>query len=809
MKPFFVMPHKYTAALAIACVSFLNASAALVYTDQFDGADHVAGIPEGWTLGKHFGKTSPKASFTVAPAPDGEAGGVLSMTSADGSVPVIALSPLLDVEADAEYTLCARLRSDRDGVPVRMFVIPNNFSNFARIDVSASNEWQEATLTFHATKSSPRPVNLRFDLMSEGTLLIDNVEFAKTRNGSGQYSRAKDFMPASGIIDGGMEKTECGKIPSQWKLDKHYGQMPENSVFAVDGKVCRSGRQSLKAVHPGIDKIPAIIMSNPAATTPGETYVITAWMKSAGAPVEIRLMAMRSDFKGAERLSAVVTGEWRRYRLVFTAAPGSEAYTARFDIYPGTVWIDDVSICRKSDITETDGPATGVRYAGNAGEKTVEITLGGPTGRRLKNINGVCYARGFGLREFPPVWTNVNLRVVRLHNALSHLNILPPDSADSRECDFSVFDEAVGQILRTGAVPQICLCFVPVAFVADPEPGKIREKKYYLGLPDSFDSWEKYVYQVVKHCSETYENFADWFWIVGNEPGVKQFSVGSKDDFYSFYRHTAEAAVRADPSIRIGAGSFAHFDWLDYVVRRCAAENTRLDIISWHHYNVVPRDYVWFVNRVRSLADECGMDKVILAIDEWNAILPDFRPRELSAGNYAAAHAAASIDAMRDAGLDYQTHFIASSPHGFGMTGRKGIRQPTFNLYEMFAETGENEIKAKFPEDDPYIGGFASSAEDGKITLMVWYAKSQHDISEDFNKAIKVKLPEISPDSSCIRYVIDSRHSNSITDPSREKLECVPQNLLSCANGGSETVWDAEPNSISLLVISPANVKTE
>lgn len=797
------------AAGLLACAAHAASEAPnveVVFQDNFDSVV-APGSPPGWSLGKHFGKPSPGAALALDPAPAGHAGSNgLKITSSSGDIPAIALSPRLNIEAGATYRLTADAKGAVDPTRIRMFVVPSDFRGIASIVLPVSSDWQALSLDFKAPAADVKPVNVRFDLMEPGTLWLDNIVLTKTKPGNGTLSSFEEPRPVFTVLDGGMEDAVPGSLPNGWRVEKHYGQIPRGATFGVDNTIAHTGRHSLKVCNPSDEAIPALLVSNPVTVDPGEAYVFTAYLKGDASIGDASLLALRSDFKGADRAPVEVTDTWRRHRLVFTAAQQAEAYMARFDIAPGTVWIDDVAITKLSE-TDPDaaGPGLGFRHAETTGAGTVTLTVGEPTGHTHPNINGVCYARGFGLKAFPPLWKDANLKVVRLHNVLSHLAILQVDpQTQAQTYDFALLDEAVGQILAAGAVPQMSLCFVPVQMVANPEPQRIREGKYYLGLPDDFKLWEEYVFQVVKHCGETFPRVADWYWIVGNEPGVRQFSVGTKDDFYRLYQHTLAGAVRANPDLQIGAGSFAHFDWLKSFVERCAADGTRLDVLSWHHYDIVPEGYAFRIQRVKDLlARHPGLGTVKLAIDEWNTILPDFRPAEFSAGNHAAAHVVASVATMAKSGLAYQTHFIASSPHGWGMTGAKGIKQPTFNAFELLGRLGARDRELAAPDGEPYVGGIATERPDGTLAVLVWYVKSRNDITPDRDKTVIVCFPDAAPAATVTHSLIDHRHSNSLTDPAHAELETVDAELLPSPAGGAELRWLATPNSVSLLELKP------
>ena len=760
-------------------------------------------LPPGWQVGRHYGKVSPGATFTTDTTVSQEGTASLRITSRTADIPAIALSRPIDVEAGATYVLSAYLRAETP-VAARVMVVPADFKGISTLAPGVSNAWQRCELTFKAR--APVAVNLRFDLMQAGTLWVDHVAFEKTKPGTGILSDARSALPPREVADGGFERAEPGALPAGWQVGKHYDRIPTGAVFAVDGTVAHSGSHSLKITSPGDEGIPAIALSSPVAVDPGEAYVITAWMRSAARTAEAQIMALRTDYKGADRAPVVLTDTWRRYRLVFKASPGAPSYYARFDAGQGTTWIDDVAVAKVAAATnEAAGPALGYRYGTNGGDKAVTLTVGRPTGHAWAMKNGICYARGFGSRQLSPVFGDTRVKVVRLHNVLTHLGILQKQADGTFGYDYTTLDQAVRDILAIGAVPQISLCFVPVEMVRQPDPAKVRESKYFLGQPDDYGQWEDYVYHVVRHCDETFPGMPDWYWIFGNEPGVRQFSMGTQEEYYRLYQHTLAAAVRAQPGIQIGAGSFAHMDWLKAFVEHCAADHTRLDVLSWHHYDVVPDDFSVKIQSVRDIiAPYPGLARVKLAIDEWNSILPDDRPAAGSCGNYAAAHAAASIYAMMKGGLAYQTHFIATSPHGWGMMN-KDVKQPVFNAFQLLGMMGTNEVHCTVPDGEPYVGGFATQRDDGTLTLLVWHAKSKNDISPDAAKTVTVAFDGPTRPAAVTRYVIDNDHSNGLNDPRRQDLETVDNPLLEGPGGvGSQVRFEAPPNSVSLLVVAPA-----
>lgn len=760
-------------------------------------------MPVGWQPGKHFGKLSPGATFSVDAANAQEGAKSLKITSKDATIPAIIQSAPVDIEEGASYTLTAQIKADTKA-SMRMMAVPSDFKNVSQSSIAVTNEWKQYELAVKPRGAGVMPVNLRFDLMEPGTVWIDHVTFTKTKPGTGVMSDAAALTPkpVTQVNDGSFEQTAAGALPEGWSIGKHYDKLATGATFVVDETVAHTGKYSLKVTSPTDEGIPAITLSSPVNVEPEEAYVVTAYMRSDKPGASAQLMALRTDYKGADRAPIVLTDQWREYRLVFKATKGAPGYFARFDAGQGTLWIDDVSITKLTDAAAAykPGPALGYRYGETAGDPAITLNVGAPTGKTFANINGVCYHRGFGAKSLSTKFADTKLKVVRLHNVLSHQKILQKQPDGSFTYDYTLLDKSIDEILAIGAVPQISLCFVPPEMVDNPDPAKIRDK-FYLGQPSDYGKWEAYIFDVVKHCTEKYPNVNDWYWIFGNEPGVRQFSMGTQEEFYTLYKHTLAAAVRANPKITIGAGSFAHFSWLKDFVQRCGAEGTRVDLISFHHYDIVPGDYASKIEDVKNVVAKFpNTANAKLAIDEWNSILPDARPAEYSAGNYAAAHATASIYTMMKSGLSYQTHFIASSPHGWGMLGSKDVKSPVFNAFHLMAMMGSQELAFSVPENEPYVGGYATRSEDGTVSVLLWYAKSKNDISPNTNKAVTIALAGIAPSRGAKRYVIDASHSNALSDPKREELESVAASLKPAGNG-AEVQFEMPANSVSLLVI--------
>ncbi|MFW6039126.1 MAG: hypothetical protein ACOC9P_01470, partial [bacterium] len=274
-------------------------------------------------------------------------------------------------------------------------------------------------------------------------------------------------------INGGFEEGTAGSLPAGWEIGKHFGQVPAGATYVVDATVSHTGSRSLHVASPGAEGIPAIVWHR-VPVEPNQSYVLSASMRSDGNGADAELLAVSTDYKAVDRAAVAVTAQWRRYQLVFeTGDQPAATYFLRFDLQgSGNLWIDDVAFRPLSEAAG-DSAAIGYRYGKSHGERQVTLTVGEPTGQVLPNINGVCYHRGFGAPALDPRFAGLNLKVVRLHNVLSHQNILRKEPGGGFSYDYTLLDKSLDEILATGAVPAMSLCFVPVEMVENPEPGKI------------------------------------------------------------------------------------------------------------------------------------------------------------------------------------------------------------------------------------------------------------------------------------------------------------------------------------------------
>lgn len=578
--------------------------------------------------------------------------------------------------------------------------------------------------------------------------------------------------PGNLLKNPGFESPGKSAIPEGYKKGAHYGKRAPDKAFLVDASQKHSGGHSLKIISEA--DFPAIIQSEEVDVQPGETYLLSLYAKAEGdTPKPCRLFILSTDFKCSTSRNFFADGtRWKLHHVLLkiNQTQKSNKIYARFDLMEqGAVWIDDLVLRKVSDdfdLSTLDKTAYGYRERPDSGARDVPIAIGAPTGRKLPAFNGACF--------FHPKLEELKLKVVRVHNVMTSFGIINRDAEGKLFYKWDRLDKYLDDVVRIGAVPQMCLCFVPLELVAYPDPQKIRmdtKPQYYLAPPTDLEGWDAAVTEIINHCAQRYD-ISGWYWIFANEPGVRQFSMGTQEEFYGLYKRTVAAALKARPGIKIGAASFAHMDWLKWFIERCGKDNTHAGILSWHHYDTLPEDHLRHINRVKQwIAPYPNLRDALLVNDEWNPMNPDGNS-PLAANEYAAAQTAATINYMFDGGLEYHAFFITLfGGRRNGLVQPNGTVNPTFNVLKMYSMMGADELTATVPDAEPYVGALATARDDGNATILVWHAKYRSDVNKDTPKNVTVSLGAKHAGKKATVYFIDKTLSNGYNNATRQHLE--------------------------------------
>lgn len=261
-----------------------------------------------------------------------------------------------------------------------------------------------------------------------------------------------------------------------------------------------------------------------------------------------------------------------------------------------------------------------------------------------------------GLSE-EPMWDNRAAEIRALHPRLVRLfiqeyfDLLPePD-----RYHFDTLDRSVDLILKTGATPLMCIACKPQVLFPKVDQDLVE--------PNDYGEWEKLVFNLVQHYRSRGAGIR--YWEIMNEPDIGEdggcpyrFQPGT---YARFYRHTAEAILRADPEARVGGPALANPNSpiLPALLEACEKQGVPLHFVSWHIYSSSPQQISSTIDHIKALLKSHPTLKPETILDEWNMALgkPPADPR------LQPCFIAEVAWQMKDAGLDYSCYYHIRDYH--------------------------------------------------------------------------------------------------------------------------------------------------
>ena len=331
-----------------------------------------------------------------------------------------------------------------------------------------------------------------------------------------------------------------------------------------------------------------------------------------------------------------------------------------------------------------------------------------------------------------------------------------------------------------------------------------QNSSYTTCPPEDYAESEELVYQIVKHYNVDRGDDIE-YWVVWNEPdsdeygGHPVYGLQNVDNYLQLYEASVNGALAADPSIKIGAPTFANgcsngplFEescfwkepgssphigeqFLDGLLSFVKAEDLRLDFIAFHAYAAPPQFYGDMFSEYRNLVQSYNLDQEPgLIMDEWARWTTPIN-EENAAWTAAGIH----YQMEEDIELSCITSFNGvknelpnayySEQYGLSMINGTVVK-PTYFVFKMLKMLGDNKVEVEVNgdgeiADDDSIGAIATTSNEG-VQIFVW----RFDDLKDFDKTINLTLEDMSsklPGANEVQingYLIDETHTNSYYD---------------------------------------------
>jgi len=271
---------------------------------------------------------------------------------------------------------------------------------------------------------------------------------------------------------------------------------------------------------------------------------------------------------------------------------------------------------------------------------------------------------------------------------------------------WGTLDKSIEAVLATGAKPLLCLCFKPHALFP-----KIDQDIVH---PNDYLEWEKLIFELVRHCNQR-RRYGIEYWEVSNEPDIGEDGGCpyrfKPEDYFTYYRHTASAILRADPEAKVGGPALAGYRSRlgDALIEHCGKGDAPLHFFSWHIYSNDPRQFRRSIEEVKGkLGKYPRLAATETILDEWNMSLGNpvltaaFQPAfvlETTRGFYEEGLTRSAYYHIRDVfvdrskyspwmsgkGVDFMAHWWNIMPQYDGLWDNQGRVRPAYYAFRLLA----------------------------------------------------------------------------------------------------------------------------
>jgi xylan 1,4-beta-xylosidase len=338
-------------------------------------------------------------------------------------------------------------------------------------------------------------------------------------------------------------------------------------------------------------------------------------------------------------------------------------------------------------------------------------------------------------------------------------------------------DAIVDYLLSIDVRPFVELSFMPEALASGGDT--VFHYRANVTPPRDPREWAGLVRRLAGHWRRRYgaDEVRRWYFEVWNEPNLRSFWAGTRDDYLTLYRHTALALKDEDAGLQVGGPATAKNEWLTEFLDFCAAARVPADFVSTHHY---PNDPLWSEEQdteaelagarrgaLREWAAEARRQArgLPLLYTEWNASSNPRYPRQDDP--YAAAFAVKSVldvawlveaYAFWTFSDIFEENYFPSHPFhgGFGLLTLHGVPKPTYRAFELLHRLGD----AQLPVDGTHetLDAWAVRGGDALTVLLTNHALPRQPIAARRARVEVAGVPAPRAVSICR---IDEDHANA------------------------------------------------
>ncbi|MEO8284823.1 MAG: glycosyl hydrolase [Chloroflexota bacterium] len=381
--------------------------------------------------------------------------------------------------------------------------------------------------------------------------------------------------------------------------------------------------------------------------------------------------------------------------------------------------------------------------------------------------------------------------LVRLDNIYNFYDIVGRAADGTITYNWSHFDRVLDGVTAMGKEPLICLSYMPEVMSVN---GASRVKP-----PLKYDEWSALVKATVTHVNID-RKLGVRYWEVWNEPDQWSFWQAPFPEYLKLYDITVEAALAADPTVKLGGPSVAHFstdhlgEFLEH--EQWQGVKGRVDFISWHSYGHSPDEIAANIRTMRKILERFPQFSPEIFITEFNVLQGG--AGDTSAGGYTDTAEGAiaflsSIESMQRERLDRAFLFELKDGQGpksywgrWGILTNDGLPKPIYYALKAYQNRPPGMLPVAL-RSGPTDGSLGMLAYGGPTnsTIMLWYTGSD-------DARIKIVLPQTFQDTDFDIALFDKKNNNPAATGDSILNLMGPRNAR-------DILLDLTPNSLVIM----------
>ncbi|MGN7940357.1 GH39 family glycosyl hydrolase [Bacillus sp. 7586-K] len=418
-------------------------------------------------------------------------------------------------------------------------------------------------------------------------------------------------------------------------------------------------------------------------------------------------------------------------------------------------------------------------------DKQYDMNLAGdtePIRQSFKKLTTFGYAPHALRKEFYDqlklVQKEIGFEFIRFHGIFSDDLLVYNEQVDgSYFFNFNHIDSLLDILLANKIKPFIEIGFMPKDLASTSDT--IFRWNAHVSPPKDINRWIELLEAFIRHLINRYglEEVRSWYFEFWNEPEVKYFWSGTREEFIALFAMSYRCIKKIDSELKIGGFGnidfLSNMSWLEDFSKYLVKENVELDFYSFHVYNLTKEiketrnpindfgnvyltgdiikklkesgntsfgdehNFTYRIDTIKNIMKGYPQLSKELWITEWNASV---NSRDLVHDTcYMASFIVKNVieNYWKVEGMGYWTitdifeEFNFEQPlfhGGFGLMTFNGIKKASYNAYYFLSKLG-TELVLK--EDDVFV---TKKGEDYQILIYNYNHPNKLYSSFDFSQ---------------------------------------------------------------------------